>query len=294
MKWDGVRAFVALAGGTIAMASRLGNDITDRYPEIAPLADALGLEAVLDGEVVALDEAGRPRFERIQGRMHATRPKALSLAETDPVVLMLFDVLRLDGQDLTPLPYAQRRELLERLALAGPAWQTPPAAAGGRRAAVAAASELGLEGVVAKRLDSLYLPGRRSTAWVKFKLERSQELVVGGWLPGEGRLTERLGSLLVGYYEESALRYGGRVGSGIDERTRDRLESVLARLRRGTCPFDPPPRERALIRANWAEPELVVQVRFREWTNAGRLRQPTFAGIRDDRRAKDVLREPTV
>ena len=218
MKWDGMRALLAVEGGRVRMTSRTGTDITDRFPELRGLGAAMGTtEAVLDGEIVALDASGRPSFERLQPRIHVGSPaKARQLAATDPVAVMLFDVLWLEGHSTVALPYRDRRALLERLALAGPHWQTPPAREGDCAAMLRAAEELGLEGVVAERADSPYQPGKRSDAWRKVKVTASQELVVGGWLPGKGRLAGRLGSLLVGYHEAPGgalpLRRAGRLG----------------------------------------------------------------------------------
>ncbi len=222
MKWDGMRALVGVEQGTVWATSRAGNDATARFPELAGLGAALGdVDALLDGEVVALDDDGIPRFERLQPRMQAGSAAAVRLrAAEQAVAYMVFDVLWLDGHSTCELPYTDRRRLLERLALAGDAWQTPPTAVAGGADVLAASRRLGLEGVVAKRLDSPYLPGKRADAWRKVKPTQGQELVVGGWLPGAGRLEGVLGSLLVGYHERRGdsgpLRFAGRVGSGID------------------------------------------------------------------------------
>jgi bifunctional non-homologous end joining protein LigD len=187
------------------------------------------------------------------------------------------------------LPYADRRRLLERLALSGPAWQTPPATVGDGERAMAAARDLGFEGIVMKRLDSPYRPGTRSDAWRKLKVEGRQELVVGGWLPGKAGLAGRLGSLLVGYYDDTgALRYAGRVGSGITAETRADLERRLAPLARRTSPFADAPR---LPDSHWVTPRLVVEVAFHEWTSAGVLRAPRYKGLRTDKDAREVARE---
>src|SRR5690242_11245973 len=167
MKWDGVRALLALSDGHITITSRRGNDVTERYPELHGLADALGAtDAVLDGEIVALDESGRPNFELLQPRMHVGSPTtARQLANRAPVVCMLFDVLWLDGRSLLDAPYEERRARLDELGLAAPSWQVPRAHRGDGEAVLEASRRLGLEGVVAKRLDSRYEPGRRSSAW---------------------------------------------------------------------------------------------------------------------------------
>ena len=251
MKWDGMRALVGVERGDVWATSRAGNDATARFPELAGLADALGdLDALLDGEIVALDDAGVPRFERLQPRMQAGSAAAIRRGIADQaVVYMVFDVLWLDGHSTCELPYTDRRAVLERLGLAGPAWQTPPTAYGTGARALETAQQLGLEGVVAKRRDSTYLPGKRADAWRKVKPTRGQELVVGGWLPGAGRLEHRLGSLLVGYHDmedgHDVLRFAGRVGSGINGLQRDRLETQLRPWRASDVALRrraPPPR----------------------------------------------------
>jgi bifunctional non-homologous end joining protein LigD len=274
--------------------SRAGNDATARFPELAGLAGALGgVDALLDGEIVALDDAGVPRFERLQPRMQAGSAAAVRRGVAEqPVVYMVFDALWLDGNSTCDLPYTDRRSVLERLALAGPAWQTPPTAYGDGAGVLETAERLGLEGVVAKRRDSTYLAGRRADAWRKVKPTLGQELVVGGWLPGAGRLEGRLGSLLVGYHDRDdghdVLRFAGRVGSGINGVARDRLEACLRPLRRATSPFVGAPR---LPGAVWVEPGIVVDVAFHEWTTAGVLRAPRYRGLRDDKPAAEVVRE---
>lgn len=294
MKWDGMRVLATVEGGRVRLTSRRGNEVTERFPELRGLGEAMGArEAVLDGEVIALDDAGQPSFERLQPRMHVgSRAKARQLASQNPVALMLFDVLWLEGHLVISLSYRERRHRLEHLELAGSHWQTPPTTYGSGARVLQTAQELGLEGVVAKRVDSPYRPDERSDAWRKVKVTAGQELVVGGWLTGNGRLAGRLGSLLVGYHEEPGgpLRYAGRVGSGINESTRAGLEAVLAPLRRERSPFVDTPR---LPDPTWTEPELVVEVGFHQWTSAGVLRAPRFRGMRDDKDPRDVVREPT-
>jgi bifunctional non-homologous end joining protein LigD len=276
MKWDGYRAIVEVAHGRLLVTSRRGLDVTKDYPELAGIVDASPVaDLVIDGELVVLDDDGHPSFAAIQRHLV-------------PAVLMCFDVLRLDGADVTELPWHERRRLLEALGLAGPHWQTPPIADGRAADAVAAATALGLEGVVAKRRDAPYRPGVRSSAWRKLKLVQRQELVVGGWLPGEGRLSGTVGSLLLGVHDEPGgpLRYAGRVGSGLDDRGRDALAARLAR--RETSPFVDAPR---LPGAVWVEPDVVAEVKFTEWTDDGVLRQPVFLGLRADKDPADVVRE---
>ena len=291
VKWDGVRAIAYCKPGRIRLESRNLNEITDAYPEVRGILSELGMrEAVLDGEIVAFDDAGKPSFERLQSRMHVTSPNAIKrLSKSSPVVYAIFDLLHLDGETLMALPYEQRRERLEALGLGGPAWRVPAVQRGAGRRLLEATEQQGLEGVVAKRLDSRYEPGRRTGAWIKIKHVRRQELVIGGWLPGEGRRTDRIGALLMGYYETGALRYAGRVGTGFTEKTLTELTRQLKPLRTGRNPFDHPPK---LPRnAEFVEPELVAEVEFREWTGEGVMRAPSFKGLRDDKSAAEVVRE---
>ena len=293
MKWDGVRALLDVTPARVEITSRLGNDVTGRYPELQALGGALApVRGVLDGEIVALDDSGRPSFGLLQNRMHADPRKAVQFAASIPAVLMLFDLLELDGHDVTALPYVERRALLERLQLAGPNWQTPPNHVGGGQTVLDTARQLGLEGVVAKRLDSPYLRGRRSGAWRKVKITAQQEFVVGGWIPGEGRLETTVGALVVGYHDGPGgpLRYAGRVGSGLDDPTRDRYSATFRD--RATCPFEPLPPAPVRRVAHWVEPELVVEVRFTMWTTDNVLRNPVYLGERDDKDPADVVREP--
>ncbi len=290
MKWDGVRALVLVQGGRPRATSRLGNDITAGYPELRALGEALGsTEVLLDGELVAIDDEGRPSFQRLQQRMHSREPAVLRrLAAQIPVVYMIFDVVWLDGTLLTARPYVERREQLEALRLAGPTWQTPPVGRDGA-AAIAASARLGFEGVVAKRLDSHYEAGHRSPAWRKVKHELRQELVIGGWEPGNGAREGRIGALLLGYWNEAGeLVYAGKVGTGFTGATLDDLQARLGPLEQPESPFLPGGVPR---RARFVQPTLVAEVRFTEWTDAGRIRQSSYLGLRDDVLGSDVVRE---
>jgi len=290
MKWDGVRALVLVQGGRAQATSRNGKDITAGYPELRVLGEALGAtEVLLDGELVAIDDAGHPSFQRLQRRMHVRDEAAVRrLARQVPVVYMVFDLLWLDGRTVTELTYDDRRRLLERLELAGRSWQTPAVSVGGGGAALATSEELGFEGVVAKRRSSRYEPGRRSPAWRKIKHHLRQELVVGGWLPGKGGREGRLGALLIGYYDGDELRYAGKVGTGFTADELDRLGRLLAPLARDRSPFTGTgvPRD-----ARFVEPELVADVRFTGWTDGGRVRAPAYLGLRDDKEPREVERE---
>jgi bifunctional non-homologous end joining protein LigD len=291
IKWDGVRAIAYSQPGRLRFESRNLNDITARYPELARLNRALSShEAVLDGEVVAFDAQGRPSFSALQGRMHiASEAQARRLAKSAPVTYVIFDLLWLDGHSLMGLPYAERREELVALDLNGERWQTPEHVVGGGKALLEASAAQGLEGIMAKRLDCPYEPGKRSNGWVKVKNVERQEFVVAGWVPGEGRRRERIGALLLGLREGTELRHVGRVGTGFTERELDRLAGLLAPLQRDGSPFAGRPK---LPRdAVFVEPRLVAEVEFREWTPDGMLRAPSYKGLRDDKPAELVVRE---
>jgi bifunctional non-homologous end joining protein LigD len=287
IKWDGVRAIAYIEGGRLRLASRNGRDITPRYPELRELGRAVGAaEAILDGEVVAFDEHGRPSFQRLQGRMHLTSDHAVRrLAEREPVSYIIFDLLFHDGHSLLEKPYSERRERLLALGLNGPTWQTPAHHVGDGAAMLAASRAQGLEGVLAKRLDCPYTPGKRSSGWIKVKNVRTTNVVVGGWMPGEGNRSGRLGALLVGFYEDGELRYAGRVGTGFSQAELDRLKGILDPLERPDSPFAArqPPRT-----ARFVEPELVASVNYGEWTQARTLRHPVYQGLRDDIAPADV------
>ena len=294
MKWDGVRALAYVAEGRVRLYSRNGKEITAAYPELAGLAEAVGdRPCVLDGEVVAFDAQGRPSFEALQPRMHQRDPaRVRRLMAVVPVGYLLFDVLHVGDTPVISRPYRERRELLAGLVRPGPHWDVPPHLEGVPAAQVVDESRrLGLEGIVAKRVASPYRPGRRSPEWRKVKNFRSQEVVVGGWQPGQGRRADTIGSLLVGVYEDGRLRYAGHVGTGFTEAALRELERLLRPLEREASPFaDEVPREFAR-NAHWVEPRLVGEVRYAEWTGDSRLRHPSWRGLRDDKRPEQVRRE---
>ena len=280
IKWDGIRAITYYEPGRLRIESRNLNNITAQYPELRRLGRQLGSrDTVLDGEIVAFDERGRPSFERLQQRMHLTREAEIRRrAQEVPVHYMLFDVLYLEGRSMMDRPYEERREVLESMGLEGPAWQTPRYHRGQGAALLAASADQGLEGVVAKRLDSRYAPGQRSSSWIKVKNKRRTELVIGGWLPEKDR-PERLGALLVGDYDDrEAFRYAGRVGTGWDAKERARLEGLLAPLARQRSSFEG---KRGPRGARYVEPHLVAEIEFTEWTNEGMLRHPSYKGLVD-------------
>ena len=295
LKWDGVRAIAAVTAGTVTLYSRTGRDITVSYPELRSLAAAASpADLVLDGEIVAFGGRPWPTFEALAPRMNVTSAAlARQRAVTHPAVYLIFDLLFLAGESLLAEPYRRRRERLDALGLNGPAWQTPPAFIGVPGADVRAVSlRQGIEGVMAKRLDAYYQPGHRSESWRKIKNVRRQEFVVGGWSPGAGARAGRIGSLLVGVYDAGRLLYAGRVGSGFGAASLAALGGLLDPLRRATCPFaNYVPADQARG-ARWVEPAVVIEVRFAEWTAAGRLRSAAFLGVRADKDPSEVTREP--
>ncbi|MEV7362275.1 ATP-dependent DNA ligase [Streptomyces sp. NPDC091299] len=286
-KQDGQRAVVYLPGdGTLELRARSGEIITGAYPELGPLGEALGAApAVLDGEVVAPDERGHGDFQRLQSRMGLAHSPALAArrAAHTPVHLVLFDLMFLRG-DLTALPYAGRRARLEELGLAGPHWSTPGALVGHGARALEATRESGLEGLVCKRLDSVYEPGVRSRSWIKIRNVRAVDVIVGGWLPGRGRLSGLPGALLVGQREAGRLHYVGRVGTGWTEAERTELARLLGTVETRVCPFDRDPR---VPDARWVLPRLVGEVRYSTRTRSGLLRQPSWLRLRPDLAPED-------
>jgi bifunctional non-homologous end joining protein LigD len=293
MKWDGVRAVSYWDGEQLRLLSRNDNDVTLGYPELAALGSLLGSHsAVLDGEIVAYDR-DRPSFEALQARMHVRGAKVKQLAAEVPVTLLLFDIMRLDDKATIGLTYAQRRELLEGLELTGDHVLTPPAFYDEPKTVLAASLAQGLEGVVAKAVDSLYLPGRRSPSWIKVKHEHTQEVIIGGWKPGEGGRAGRIGSLLLGINNDAGeLIYVGHVGTGFSDRALVELGSRLKPLHRKTSPFtDEVPRLHARD-AVWVTPSIVGEVSYSEFTREHRLRHPSWRGLRPDKSPADVRREP--
>jgi bifunctional non-homologous end joining protein LigD len=291
-KWDGVRAVAAVHDGVLGLTSRKGTDITVRYPEVARLPEGLaGHDAVVDGEIVAMDEQGRPDFGALQNRMHRTGPEVRGMAATKPVTFLVFDLLSLDGEDLLERPYEERRERLDALGLAGHRWVTTPWFRGGGARVHAASKENDLEGVVAKRLDSPYRPGVRSPEWRKVKNIRMQSVVVGGWRPGQGRRAGGVGSLLFGVPDdEGRLIYAGHVGTGFTDEFLRELKQMLNP--RTTSPFHGDLPREVTRDAHWVEPDLVGEVAYAVWTAEGRLRHPSWRGVRDDLEPDDVVVEP--
>jgi bifunctional non-homologous end joining protein LigD len=294
MKWDGVRALAFVERGQVRLMSRTERDITATYPELAGLGHATDRkQLLLDGEIVVFGDDGWPSFEALQPRMHVSDAAAARLlAGHNPVTYLVFDLLQLDGRPLLDRPYSARRVLLESLELAGTYWQTPPAFPGADFEAVRAVSaQHGMEGVVAKRLDSRYQPGTRNSDWRKIKNHLSQEAVVAGYKPGQGNRTGLVGSLLIGVNDDSGLIYAGHVGTGFSTDTLRMLSERLEPLRRSSSPFDGPVPPMYARTAVWVEPRLVIDVAFDRWTKAGRMRAPVYKGLRDDKDPADVVRE---
>jgi bifunctional non-homologous end joining protein LigD len=294
VKWDGVRAIAYCRPGRLELQTRNLNRVTGQYPEVRRLSRQLGArDAVLDGELVAFDEDGRPSFERLQQRIHQTSESVVrQRMKTHPVTYVIFDLLHLDGRNLMGEPYARRREVLEELELSGQAWQTPRYSTGDPKELLAASAAQKLEGIVLKRLDSRYAPGKRTGEWLKVKNVGRQEFVIGGWQPGEGRRRNRLGSILLGYFDEGGdgdeLRYAGKVGTGFSDRDLDELMERLAPLERKTNPFAG---RRGPRQAHFVEPRLIAEIEFRELTAEGMVRHGSFKGLREDKPPEEVRLE---
>ena len=283
IKWDGVRAVATVrrpgAGpepGT-TLVSRQGNDISAAYPELMPLWErVLARNAVVDGEIVALDEKGRPSFQRLQQRMHARDPNAVARgAKRSPVSYVVFDLLAVDGETLLDLPLTQRQERLDELFVPGGPFVRSAGIRGQGIAMYQAAAQQGLEGLIAKRAASPYRPGRRSRDWRKLKVRKHVDAVIGGWLVGEGARAQRLGALLVGLYDRGTLRYIGRVGTGFDEAELERLGALLERHARPTAPFEKAP----VAKGRWVEPVMVCSIEYVEKTDSDKLRHPSYKGL---------------
>lgn len=280
VKWDGMRLLADVHDGAVRLLSRSGRDVTDTFPELRSLCRVAD-DVLLDGEVIALRD-GAPSFAALADRMHVRdRGRAERLAATRPVTFMVFDVLRVAGTGVTHLPWTDRRRLLEALDLVGLHCQVPQVHDDGA-ALFEATRDSGLEGVVSKRRSSPYLPGRRSGDWVKSAHRLTVSAVVGGWRP-ESNGSGRIGALLVGQPDGAGgWRYAGRVGSGVSGAAAERLTAALEPLVREASPFsDDVPRVDA-AGATWVAPELVVELRALGHADSGRLRQPTFLGVRPD------------
>jgi bifunctional non-homologous end joining protein LigD len=284
VKWDGYRAIVTLAGGEATLTSRKGNDLTARFQTVARAVEhaVKTPDAVLDGEVCALDEHGRASFSAMQQGKPGT-----------PLVLYLFDVLEVEGEPLVDRPLTERRRRLadlldrrSRTVLLSEAFEDGPAL-------LEAAQEQGLEGLIAKRADSRYQPGRRSREWLKLKTHGRQEFVIAGYTKGQGRRSGRFGSLVLAVHRGEQLSYVGNCGTGFNDAEIDRLLAKLRPLERATSPFAVVPKMPKVRRSDvvWVEPRLVCDVEFSEWTHDGHLRAPVYKGLREDKEPEEVRRE---
>jgi len=277
-KWDGHRVIVRKRGEQIEAISSNGIDRTARWPWLGDaVRTAIAADVILDGEIIALDDDGRHSFQLV-GR--PDRPHAF----------VVFDMLAIDGKDLSSMPWQERRALLDERVTPTPPLSITPVT-DDADALMEATMANGFEGIIAKRTDSTYLPGRRTPSWIKVKHRREQEVVIGGYLLGEGNRSTSFGSLLVGVYERKKLRFAGAVGTGFNEATLRMLQARFAELHTDACPFDPEPKL-PRGKARWLRPELVAQVTFGEWTEAGSLRHPVYLGLRDDKPPTKVIREP--
>ena len=290
IKWDGFRTIAHVVDGAVRFQSTAGHDATDRWPDVGGLANALGgTDAILDGEMLVIDDDGRPSFGLTQRRSDRQR---------HPAVFHIFDVLQIGGTDATSLPYLDRRRLLSDLVEPAANWQVPNHALADGAALLAATVEQGLEGIIAKRIDSTYSPGTRSKQWLKIKNRRRVELVVGGFTAGSGNRSSTFGSLVVGIdhtamqdpevaravsspVAERAVRFAGGVGTGFDQRTLERLRSTLDALATDESPFDGAVPAAVRRSATWVRPTLRITVDLAEFTNSGHVRHASFVRVAD-------------
>jgi bifunctional non-homologous end joining protein LigD len=282
-KWDGVRTIAFVDGGEVRLQTRNLLDCTRQYPEGTQIAEALtgAYQAIVDGEIVALDEKGVPSFQRLQPRMHVSDDATVrKLRRSTPVIYQVFDLLYADGEDLTRKPLRERLRRLDEAITPMGAIRRSEGFVGTGVALFEAAKEQGIEGIIAKRLDSIYQPGARSPAWVKVKAMRTMDCVIGGWTAGQGGRASTLGALLLGVYRDGKLEPVGHVGTGFDERTLRDLLATLQRHESPTSPFASVPRTNQPAR--WCMPELVCEVEYTEITRDGTLRHPTYRGLRPD------------
>lgn len=295
-KWDGIRA-IAVCGDETRLISRNDKDITVAYPELHDLHDqVVALDAMLDGEIVAFDE-GVPSFQRLQQRMHLRDERRIEqMAKQIPVVYMVFDLLFVDGRDLTSQPLSERRRILEETIVASNELQLSPITEENGFALFEAAAEQGLEGIMAKRVSSTYRPGARSPDWLKVKVTFDADVVVAGWTEGEGRREGSLGSLVMAVYDGDRLRYVGNVGTGFDSGALDDAMDRLGGLEETERPFPSDViRSRPELRgAHWVAPQLVARVEHRQLTDGGRLRAPSFQGFREDKTPEECTYERLV
>ncbi|MGH7686083.1 MAG: non-homologous end-joining DNA ligase, partial [Candidatus Dormibacteria bacterium] len=290
LKFDGVRALASFAGSSVRVVGRSGRDETHRYPELAALPGVMRAhDGIVDGEIVVLDDDGRPSFERLQSRINISRPQDIERGARDnPVRFMAFDLLRLDGRALLQTALRIRKKTLrDVLAEGSQTVQYADHVDNDGLAFFAVVKERGLEGMVGKRGDSEYQPGHRSRDWLKVKAWKTQTCVIIGYTSGQGRRREHIGALILAVVRNGALSHCGQVGTGFGEKTLRTLRTKLDERRIDASPVEPAPQTSEA--ATWVRPELVCEVRFNEWTSAGILRHPAFVGLRDDVSPADAV-----
>lgn len=290
-KWDGVRAVATVESGSLILRSRTDRDLTAAYPELAELPGLLANRpAVLDGEIVAFDANGRTDFGLLQQRLGLIGAAVERVRESVPVTYLIFDVLSLDGKTLLDKPYDERREVLDGLKINGRNCRVPAQLHGDPAEVLARTAADGWEGMIAKKPDSSYLPGQRSSAWIKVKNEKDTEVAVIGWEPGQGRREGLIGSLLLAVpAADSGWRYVGKVGTGFTDKMLIDLADRLTPLRIDASPVtEPLPAGAAVRRAHWVRPELIGEVVYSEITRHGILRHPRWRGIRVDKQPSDL------
>lgn len=305
VKWDGIRILACFNDQEFVLLTRNNHNATNQYPEILPLRQLLLdkkiTDIILDGEIIALNANGRPSFSLLQKRFRKNIENLSFNLKQVPIVYILFDILQLNGRPLVDLTYVKRRDILDSLQLQTSYCQIPRYQTGDGKTILQATQKLGLEGIVAKRLDSQYHAGKRTGDWLKIKNIHRQELVVGGWLPGKGTRKGLIGSILVGYYTVSEkgtvnhgpcqkLVYAGRVGTGFTTQILRQLAALLAPLHRQENPFCNLPYTK---HSSFVTPSIVIECEFTEWTPSRTLRHPVFKGFRFDKPAKDVVLEKT-
>ena len=284
-KLDGIRCGALRRDGSVTLISRSGQTLSGAYPELVDALAVDGPDLLADGEIVAFAD-GRTSFERLQQRMQIRDPQRARRSRV-AVYYYLFDLLELDGEDLRGVPLRERKAKLRSAVEFRGRLRLSAYRSGDGETAFRSACSRGWEGLIAKRAASRYV-ATRSRDWLKLKCAHGQELVIGGWTDPKGS-RKRFGALLVGYWQDEKLRYAGKVGTGFDATTLDRVGDELEHRERSTAPFA---RDADLPRrAHWAEPELVAQIGFAEWTRDGKLRQPRFQGLREDKPAREVVRE---
>ncbi|HSP65449.1 MAG TPA: DNA ligase D [Candidatus Deferrimicrobium sp.] len=291
LKWDGVRALASLQDGRVTVVGRSGRDETARYPEVGALARALhGHSAVVDGEIVVMNNDGRPSFERLQSRINVGRESDVRRAMRDnPATYVVFDILQLDGRDLMQTSLRIRKKTLNDVLTPVDGVMYADHVERDGESFFAAVQSQGIEGMIAKRADSLDQPGRRSADWVKVKAWQTQSCVIAGWTGGRGRRTQQLGALILGVHDGADLVHCGQVGTGFNETTLRELRRRLDAMVVATSALSPPPR--TAEPATWVRPELVCEVRHAGWTKQGILRHPAYLGLRDDVAPGDCVRE---